>query len=145
MGIHCPCSSLIYMTWCRYMMRKNVNNVQLFCESTKHISWDDLLRRCICWFIVHEVPTYTQFLWTQKCMVYVKKQLFKVMDSSQAEFTWSTYGSVSTLWTAISMTSFFFFFLNFRKKWRKNLSFKFMNESSVRYLWIHKWNSWIRP
>ena len=37
------------------------------------------------------------------------------------------------------------FFLNFSKKWRKNLSWKFMDESSVKYLWIDKWGRWIRP
>ena len=42
---------------------------------------------------------------------------------------------------------FLHFFLKFRKKWRKNLSWKFMEELpvSVKYLWIRKWTWWIRP
>ena len=40
---------------------------------------------------------------------------------------------------------FLHFLLKFRKKWRKNLSWKFMDESSVKYLQIRKWTRWIRP
>ena len=40
---------------------------------------------------------------------------------------------------------FLHFLLNFSKKWRKNLSWKFMDESSIRYLRIHKWTRWIWP
>ena len=40
---------------------------------------------------------------------------------------------------------FLHFLPKFRKKWRKNLSWKFMDESSVKYLWIRKWTRWIRP
>ena len=42
---------------------------------------------------------------------------------------------------------FLHFLLKFRKKWRKNLSWKFMEELSVsvKYVWIHKWTWWIRP
>ena len=40
---------------------------------------------------------------------------------------------------------FLHFLLKFRKKWRKNLSWKFTDESSIKYLWIHKWTRWIRP
>ena len=32
----------------------------------------------------------------------------------------------------------------FGKKWRKNVSWKFMDESSIKYLQIHKWTRWIR-
>ena len=37
------------------------------------------------------------------------------------------------------------FLLNFSKKWRKMSSWKFTDELSVKYLWIHKWTRWIRP
>ena len=37
------------------------------------------------------------------------------------------------------------FLLKFRKKLRKNLLWKFMDEFSVKYLWIRKWTRWIRP
>ena len=41
------------------------------------------------------------------------------------------------------------FFLHFLKKiskqWRKTLSCKYTDESSVKYLRIHKWTRWIRP
>ena len=40
---------------------------------------------------------------------------------------------------------FLHFLLKFRKKWRKNLSWKFTDESSIKYLWIRKWTRWIRP
>ena len=44
------------------------------------------------------------------------------------------------------MTRFFFIFCQFFfKKWRKTLSWKFMDESSIKYLRIHKWDRWIRP
>ena len=37
------------------------------------------------------------------------------------------------------------FLLKFRKKWRKNLLWKFTDESSIKYLQICKWTRWIRP
>ena len=41
---------------------------------------------------------------------------------------------------------FFFIFCQiFFIKWRKTLSWKFTDESSIKYLWIHKWGRWIRP
>ena len=40
---------------------------------------------------------------------------------------------------------FLHFLLKFRKKWRRNLSWKFTDKWSVKYLWIHKWTRWIRP
>ena len=40
---------------------------------------------------------------------------------------------------------FLHFLLNFSKKWRKNLSWKFTDESSVKYLQIRKWTRWSRP
>ena len=40
---------------------------------------------------------------------------------------------------------FLHFLQKFGKKWRKTLSWKFMDESSVKYLWIHKWGRWIQP
>ena len=40
---------------------------------------------------------------------------------------------------------FLHFLLNFSKKWRKNLSWKFTDESSIKYLRIRKWTRWIRP
>ena len=33
----------------------------------------------------------------------------------------------------------------FFKKWRKTLSWKFTDESSIKYLWIRKWGRWIWP
>ena len=40
---------------------------------------------------------------------------------------------------------FLYFLLKFSKKWRKNLPWKFTDESSVKYLRIRKWTRWIRP
>ena len=40
---------------------------------------------------------------------------------------------------------FLHFLVNFSKKWRKNLSWKFTDESSIKYLWIRKWTRWIWP
>ena len=40
---------------------------------------------------------------------------------------------------------FLHFLPNIFKKWRKTLSWKFMDESSVKYLRICKWGRWIRP
>ena len=40
----------------------------------------------------------------------------------------------------------FFHFLKINgKKWRKILSWKFMDKSSINYLWICKWGKWIGP
>ena len=36
-------------------------------------------------------------------------------------------------------------FSNIAKKWRIILSWKFTDESSIKYLWIRKWTRWIRP
>ena len=44
------------------------------------------------------------------------------------------------------MTRFFFIFCRFFfKKWKKTLSWKFTDESSIKYLWIRKWGKWIWP
>ena len=76
------------------------------------------------------------------------------MDSSlfwltKAEFTCSTYGSIiSTDDSSVKFpwqAPFLHFLLKFRKKWRKNLSWKFMDELSVKYLRIRKWTRWIWP
>ena len=40
---------------------------------------------------------------------------------------------------------FLYFLKKNGKKWRKNLSWKFTDELSIKYLWIHKWGRWIRP
>ena len=40
---------------------------------------------------------------------------------------------------------FFIFCHIFYKYWRKTLSWKFTDESSIKYLWIDKWGMWIRP
>ena len=37
------------------------------------------------------------------------------------------------------------FVVNFSKKWRKNLSWKFTDESSIKYLRVCKWTRWIWP
>ena len=38
---------------------------------------------------------------------------------------------------------FLHFLLKFSKKWRKNLSWKFTDESSIKYLRIRNWTRWI--
>ena len=41
---------------------------------------------------------------------------------------------------------FFLHFLpNFSKRWRKTLPWKIMDETSVKYLQVHKWDRWICP
>ena len=40
---------------------------------------------------------------------------------------------------------FLHFLQKIGKKWRKTLSWKFTDESSIKYLWIRKWGRWIRP
>ena len=84
--------------------------------------------------------------------VNVKRPSFlKVSVRARTEFTCLPYGSVwlCTLRTtnlSISMTMFFFiFWKKFGKKWRKTLSWKLTNGSSVKYLWIRKWGRWIWP
>ena len=40
---------------------------------------------------------------------------------------------------------FLHFLKKIGKKWRKTLSWKFTDESSIKYLQIRKWGRWIRP
>ena len=119
-----PSSSLLPS--CYLVQSKLHSRLQFFYNITKHHPLSSYIRHWICNFVIIKYQPPLGFV---------------------LHHLWS-YGSISTLQTThinFHDKVFLRFLPNFCKKWRKTLSWKFMDESSVKYLRIGRWGRWIQP